>query len=131
MENAKDDPDAGDDNPSNENLHNIEQLRSTVKTNLGSRFGMSFDDLRPLCGEVRDLLATAFDNVERVNDQDERFSYTAPDEKHRDAVVIRLDGEGWILDFCKDVEGGGTLSEKLQWLLAKVAPWDPDGEGSW
>ena len=131
LEEMANEPDIGDGKPIDRALLSFDQLRDVVKANMGSRYSSNFDDLRPLCGDVRDFLAAAFDNVERVNDHGERFDYTASEEKHRDAVVIWLDGEGWILDFCKDVEGGGKLSEKLQWLLIKSAPWDPDGEGNW
>lgn len=115
-------------------LLSFDQMRDAIKTEFGARFSSTFNDLRPFCGEVRDFLAAKYSNVERVNDQQERFGYSAPDEKHTDAFVLWVDGVGVIIDFCRDADAGGALSKKLTWTYAtspggvrgKNAPWGED-----
>ena len=77
-----------------------------------------------LCMKIRDKLAQKYSKIERVNDQEERYGYSAPDYKHADAIY-RTDIER-IIDFALDGDGPGILLDRLQWAVCNDLdnyPW--------
>ena len=79
------------------------------------------DDNRPFARKLRDALAARYPLIERVNDQEERYGYAAPDEKHSDAFY-RLD-TAEIIDFMTDADGPGRPIEKLGYNVNLITPW--------
>lgn len=74
-------------------------------------------------GMVRDKLAQMYSNIERINDQQKRYGYSANDDRHRDAFYLVR--EVLIIDFVVDSTGAGSLlPNNLTWSPTKLAPWD-------
>ena len=79
------------------------------------------DDLRSFARKLRDALAAQYSLIERINDQEERFGYIAPDEKHSDAYY-RVDSDE-IIDFMIDADSAGIPLERLNYSVNRITPW--------
>lgn len=95
--------------PSGELPERIENAKDLVKfienhPDLGAEWGTEHVATKKLqCSVVRDLLPGNYSNIERVNDQKEHHDYSAPDDKHQDAVVLVVDSENRKLDQIYDI----------------------------
>lgn len=116
-----DDPDNPDDIPAQ--VTGGATLRAFVKARFGTQttIYLSPGQLLDLIKQVRDNLALTYLDIERVNDQAVRFGYTAPDDKHIDAIYYVPTGQ--VIDFVVDSTGGGVLVDKIHWAPTQDTPW--------
>lgn len=102
-------------------VYNKETLRIFVLWYLrGEAYAYKSPDMKAICRRVRDKLASKYSNIERVNDQKERFGYSAPDHSHSDAIYLVR--QNIVIDFCTASSSGGKLINKIAWGQVGT-PW--------
>ncbi len=91
------------------------------------KFGDEVDDFQSpdqqaICRRITDGMAFHYGDIERVNDQTVRHGYSAPDDKHKDAVYLPEVDE--IRDICGGSKKAGKFSDNATWNLIKETPWE-------
>lgn len=102
-------------------VNNKSSLIAFAQMSFPDEISVYSDDNRTFARKLRDALAAQYPLIERVNDQEERFGYLAPEEKHSDAFY-RVDS-GEIIDFMHDSDGAGRPIEKLGYGVNPITPW--------
>lgn len=111
-------------------IRDADDLRQFVKSHpdLGEEWAKEYVYEKKIkCAAVRDALAQTYPDIERINDQQERHSYTRDEEGHRDAVLVIVDpadpARDKVYDFCIASSSAGIFRDSICWNYQPITPW--------
>lgn len=108
-----------------EKVESVQELKQFINRAFGVHYiKKNFTPRRLACAAIRDSLALRYDNIERLNDQQNKHGYMAGDEHHQDAVYVYINGIWYIIDFCIASKEDGPLENNLCWNIILETPWE-------